>query len=102
MGNGHRPEVAPARSLLTIRELAEWLRVHPSMLYRAAQTAEIPAIKAGDRWQFSRDAVERWILDRMNAQTALIEEPGPWLLDFRRPSPRRCNTRPKVEKARHA
>ena len=84
MRNAHRRNTAP-HPLSTIRELAAWLQIHPAALYRAAQTGEIPAIKAGGRWRFSYDVVERWILDRMNAQTALIEEPGPWLLDCSRP-----------------
>jgi excisionase family DNA binding protein len=86
MRNARRRNTAP-HPPSTIRELAEWLQIHPAALYRAAQTGEIPAIKAGGRWRFNRDAVECWILDRMNAQTALIQEPGPWLLDeSRRPS----------------
>jgi excisionase family DNA binding protein len=84
MRNAHRRNTVH-HPLSTIRELAAWLQIHPAALYRAAQTGEIPASKAGGRWRFSRDAVEYWILDRMNAQTALIEEPGPWLLDFSRP-----------------
>jgi excisionase family DNA binding protein len=87
----HRRNTAP-HPLSTIRELATWLQIHPAALYRAAQAGEIPAMKAGGRWRFSRDAVERWILDRMNDQTALIKEPGPWLLlDFS--PPRRARPR---------
>ena len=85
MRNAHRRNTA-RHPLSTIRELAAWLQIHPVALYRAAKAGKIPAIKAGGRWRFSRDAIECWILDRMNAQTALIEEPGPWLLDFSRPS----------------
>jgi excisionase family DNA binding protein len=84
MRNAHRYDIT-AHPLLTVRELAAWLQIHPAALCRAARAGEIPAIKAGGRWHFSRDAVGCWILDRMNAQTALIEELGPWLLDFSRP-----------------
>lgn len=85
MRNAHRRNTA-SHPLSTIRELAAWLQINPAALYRAAQTGKIPASKAGGRWWFSREAVEHWILDRMNAQTALIEELGPWLLDFSRRS----------------
>jgi hypothetical protein len=42
-------------------------------------------MKIGEEWRFSRDTIERWILDKMADETALIEEPGPWLIDARRP-----------------
>jgi excisionase family DNA binding protein len=96
MRNAHRRNTA-SHPLSTIRELAAWLQINPAALYRAAQTGKIPASKAGGRWWFSREAVEHWILDRMNAQTALIEELGPWLLDFSR----RSAVSPAVERLPH-
>jgi excisionase family DNA binding protein len=76
---------AASRALLTIRELAEWLRLSPASIYRLARAGEIPAMKVGVKWCFSLDSIERWILDRMADETALIEEPGPWLIDAGRP-----------------
>jgi excisionase family DNA binding protein len=76
---------AVSHPLLTIRELAEWLRLRPASVYRLARADEIPAIKVGKEWRFSRDSIEHWILDRMADETALIKEPGPWLIDARRP-----------------
>jgi excisionase family DNA binding protein len=78
------PPNAGRQPLLSVRELAEWLRVHPAMLYRAARHGTIPALRVGGGWWFSQDAVERWIFDKMADQTAVIKEPGPWLLDARR------------------
>lgn len=66
---------------LTIRELAVWLRVPPASIYRLARAGRIPAMKVGVKWRFSLDSIERWILDRMADETAVIEEPGPWLID---------------------
>ena len=78
--NGRSLTGASPRPLLTIREVAEWLRVHPAALYRAASAGTIPAVKQGGRWRFSRDVVERWLLDRMAGLTGRAE-PGGWLFD---------------------
>jgi excisionase family DNA binding protein len=76
---------ATSRPLLTIRELAGWLRLSPASIYRLARAGEIPAMKVGGKWRFSQNSIERWILDRMADETAPIEEPGPWLIDAGRP-----------------
>ena len=82
--NGHRLDGGAHRPMLTIRDLAERLRCYPSRLYRAARVGEIPGFKVRGGWRFSGDVIEKWVLDKMCLQTALIEEPGPWLMDSRR------------------
>jgi excisionase family DNA binding protein len=79
---------------LTIRELVEWLRVRPTMLYRAASAGTIPAMKMGGRWRFSQDVVERWLLDRMAGLTGRAE-PGNWLFDSQPGRGSRVNRRKK-------
>jgi excisionase family DNA binding protein len=78
--DGPRPSGAAPQPPLSIRELATWLRVHPTMLYRAASAGTIPAMKIGGRWRFSQDVIEGWLLDRMAGLTGRAE-PGNWLFD---------------------
>lgn len=56
--------------VLTLREVAAFLKVHPNTIYRLARTGKLPAFKIGTDWRFQRSAVESWA-SRRDA------EPGP-------------------------
>ncbi|MBV8054614.1 MAG: helix-turn-helix domain-containing protein [Deltaproteobacteria bacterium] len=51
---------------MTVGELADFLRLHPSMrsdsstIYRLLREGTLPAFKIGSDWHFSREAIERW------------------------------------------
>ena len=48
-------------SILTIDELAEYLKIPKSTLYKLAQQGKVPAQKIGRHWRFHKSAVERWL-----------------------------------------
>ena len=45
---------------LHTHELAEYLRVHPSTIYRLLRHGTLPALRVGSDWRFSREAIDRW------------------------------------------
>lgn len=47
--------------ILTIREVAEYLKVTERTLYRLAQEGKIPAFKVGASWRFKRADIDAWI-----------------------------------------
>ena len=47
--------------LLTVDEVADFLRVKPSTVYEWAKNGKIPASKVGRLWRFSREEVEAWV-----------------------------------------
>jgi len=47
--------------LLTVDEVADFLRVKPSTVYEWAKQGKIPASKVGRLWRFSRKDVEAWV-----------------------------------------
>jgi len=53
-------------SILTIDELAKYLKVGKTTLYRLAQEGTIPGQKVGKHWRFSRDAIDRWLEETKN------------------------------------
>jgi len=53
-----------ASPVLTVRELADYLRVHPSTIYRLLKQKRIPAFKVGSYWRFNRDAIDSWRLQQ--------------------------------------
>jgi excisionase family DNA binding protein len=57
-----------ADSYMTLREVAELLKLSEKTLYRLAQQGEIPAFKVGGSWRFRRTDIEMWIARRIDDQ----------------------------------
>ncbi len=49
--------------VMTLEEVAEYLRVHPSTIYRLLKKHEIPAFKVGSDWRFNHASIDRWCLE---------------------------------------
>jgi PTS system nitrogen regulatory IIA component len=49
------------QTLLTIEEVADFLRLSKDTVYRMVQSGKIPASKVGTQWRFRRDEVESWL-----------------------------------------
>jgi len=47
-------------SVLTVRELSSYLRVHSSTIYRMLKKNQLPAFRVGGDWRFTVEAVEKW------------------------------------------
>lgn len=47
--------------ILTIREVAGFLKVTERTIYRLAASKKIPAFKVGGTWRFSRIDIDDWI-----------------------------------------
>ena len=47
--------------ILTILEVASYLKVAERTVYRLAAAKRIPAFKVGGAWRFSRSDIEQWI-----------------------------------------
>jgi excisionase family DNA binding protein len=47
-------------SAMKIREVATYLRVHPSTIYRLLRRGELPAFKMGSDWRFNLETIDQW------------------------------------------
>jgi excisionase family DNA binding protein len=47
--------------VLTLEQVAQLLRLHSSTIYRMAKRGEIPGVKVGRVWRFSKDALDKWL-----------------------------------------
>lgn len=47
--------------LMTIEELAEYLRVKKRTIYDWLKRGKIPAIKAVGQWRFKKDRIDAWL-----------------------------------------
>ncbi len=50
-----------ADDILTIREIADYLKITERTLYRLAQEGKIPAFRVGSAWRFRRGDLDQWI-----------------------------------------
>ena len=57
--------------VMTVREVSNYLRVHPSTVYRMLKHHQIPAFHAGSDWRFNVEAIDQW---RMQQGAAQLEE----------------------------
>ena len=55
----------PDHEILTLEEVAHYLRLKPQTIYKWAQERRIPAVKLGKEWRFRRSILDRWLNERM-------------------------------------
>jgi len=47
--------------LMTLEEVAEYLRLSIHTIYKMAQKGKIPALKAGKKWRFRKEDIDHWL-----------------------------------------
>jgi excisionase family DNA binding protein len=62
-------------AVLTLEDVARFLSVHPSTVYRLVKKHSIPAFKIGSDWRFNQDSIEQWIKEREAERP--VEWPAP-------------------------
>ncbi|MEY8198872.1 MAG: helix-turn-helix domain-containing protein [Colwellia sp.] len=50
--------------ILTIKEVAEFLKVNERTVYRLAAAKKIPAFKVGNAWRFKKAEIDQWISEQ--------------------------------------
>ncbi len=48
-------------AVLTIDELAAYLKLSKSTLYHLARRGDVPGQKVGRHWRFHKDAIDKWL-----------------------------------------
>jgi excisionase family DNA binding protein len=57
-----------ADNILTIQELAEYLKLNEKTAYRLASEGKLPGFKVGGSWRFKRVDIEQWIEEKKQWQ----------------------------------
>lgn len=64
--------------ILTVREVAEYLKVADSTIYRLARQGKLPGRKIGGTWRFSLRIIDEWIYNyQSSAPSNAPESPSP-------------------------
>ena len=53
-----------AVSMMTLQELAKYLKMKPVTIYKHAQEGKMPGFKVGSKWRFKKSTIDKWIADK--------------------------------------
>ena len=60
----NQPDDMDDANMLTIAEVAKYLKLHELTVRRLAREGELPAFKVGRQWRIKRNLLESWIAER--------------------------------------
>ena len=56
-----KPAPSGEDEILTLRELAAYLRVNPRTVYRLLAERRVPAFRVGHAWRFRKRDIDEWM-----------------------------------------
>jgi excisionase family DNA binding protein len=62
--------------VMTVKELSEYLRVHPSTIYKLLRRGELPGFRIGTDWRFNAEVIDKWCLERNMKASSGDGSPG--------------------------
>ena len=64
-------ENSPERKgkILTVQEMSDYLRVHPSTIYRMLKRNQLPGFRVGTDWRFNLETISEWIESMESAKS---------------------------------
>ena len=62
------------KKLMNIKDVADYLGVHTSTVYKYAQQGKIPALKIGSDWRFTKKHIDKWIEGSISGGNGNTEE----------------------------
>ena len=60
--------------VMTVSEVAEYLRVNPQTVYRKAKAGELPAVRIGRAIRFRRSELDAWLKSLSAGSSASAKE----------------------------
>jgi|WetSurMetagenome_2_1015567.scaffolds.fasta_scaffold1425051_2 excisionase family DNA binding protein len=58
------------KPIMTTKEVAEYLNIHPLTVNKYAREGKIPAFKIGTDWRFHKNYIENWIREKVTHNVA--------------------------------
>ncbi|PHS00152.1 MAG: DNA-binding protein [Blastopirellula sp.] len=62
--------------ILTLREVAKYLKLAEKTAYRLAADGKLPGFKVGGSWRFKAEDVEQWIKEQKAAHEGKKDQKG--------------------------
>ena len=51
-------------AVMTVKEVADYLAVHPSTIYKLLRQKQLPGFRIGTDWRFNKERLDQWMTDR--------------------------------------
>ena len=64
----HNP-IKVEHTILTVREVAEYLRLSQAKVYRLANEGQIPVARLGKTWRFRKDLLDEWLAEQSRQES---------------------------------
>lgn len=72
---GHPTEVKSVQNdIMTLEEVAAYLRLKPQTIYTWAQDKKIPAAKLGKEWRFKKSIIDEWFIRHIDEKFSDVVE----------------------------
>lgn len=55
------------KEIMTAKEVAIYLNIHPLTVHKYAREGKIPAFKIGTDWRFHKKYIEKWIKQKISS-----------------------------------
>lgn len=56
------PKTNTPITIMTVREVAEYLRLSQAKVYRLAREGGLPVFRIGKAWRFRKDLLDEWLV----------------------------------------
>ena len=59
----------PNDDIMTVKELADYLKIAEKTAYRFASQGKVPGFKVGSAWRFKKEEIDSWIKRQSEGNT---------------------------------
>ena len=66
--------IMPNDDIMTVKELADYLKIAEKTAYRFASEGKVPGFKVGSAWRFKKEEIDAWIKRQSEENTAQEEQ----------------------------
>jgi len=70
----HMQKAKKEKEIMTAKDVADYLNLHPLTVHRYAREGKIPAFKIGTDWRFHKKYIERWIKEKLSLNVIKCKE----------------------------
>ena len=61
-------------TILTVRDVAQYLRLSQAKVYRLAKAGSLPVFRIGKAWRFRKDLLDEWLIRRTETSMKASED----------------------------
>ena len=73
MTKSQKDDAQNDREVMTIKDVAQYLRISEAKVYELARTGSIPALRIGKAWRFQKDLLKQWVRRSAEANVTLVD-----------------------------